>query len=387
MVRDSAGNLYGTTNVGGTVGMGTAYKVAAAGGETVLYSFPWGADGYHPTAGVTGDPTGNLYGTTSSGGTAGYGVVYKVAPTGHETVLYRFTGGADGGTPTGGVILDSAGNLYGTTTYGGASGAGVVFKLDATGSYTVLYTFTGGADGGHPYAGVIRDSAGNLYGTAYAGGSADYGVVYELDTTGHETVLYSFSGGNDGARPYAGVIRDSPGNLYGTTEEGGVRGVGIVYELDSSGYYTPLYAFFQNGIEPLAGVTRDSAGNLYGTTSDGGSGTGSRGTVYELEPNGLETTLHLFTGGSDGGNPEAGVILDSAGNLYGTASAGGSADYGVVYKLDPAGNETVLYNFTGGADGGVPAAGLTRNSAGDLCGTALLGGKKGGGVVFVLRPQ
>ena len=158
--------------------------------------------------------------------------------------MHGFTGGPDGAYPQAGVILDSAGNLYGTTYNGGSANAGVVYKLDATRHETVLYSFTGGADGGYPYAGVSLDSAGNLYGTTYNGGTAHAGVVYKLDATGHETVLYSFTGGADGANPYAGVIRDAAGNFYGTTFFGGAWGSGVIYKLDPAGHETLLYTFF-----------------------------------------------------------------------------------------------------------------------------------------------
>jgi uncharacterized repeat protein (TIGR03803 family) len=231
VIRDSAGNIYGTTQTGGTAGAGVVFKVNAAGEETVLYSFTGGSDGGFPYGGVVQDSSGNLYGTTNGGGTAGFGVVFKLDTAGNETVLYSFAGGADGGLPYSGVIRDSAGNLYGTAQFGGTAYAGVVYKLDTAGQESVLYSFTGGADGGQPYAGVIRDSAGNLYGTTIGGGAAGAGVVYELDTVGQETVLYSFTGGADGGQPYAGVIRDSAGNLYGTTNSGGKESSGVVFKL------------------------------------------------------------------------------------------------------------------------------------------------------------
>ncbi len=389
-IRDSAGNLYGATLFGGTAGLGTVYELDTAAQETVLYSFPNGTDGSNPSAGVIRDSTGSFYGTSASGGAAGGGVVYKLDTTGQETVLYSFTGGADGGDPVAGVIRDSAGNLYGTTYSGGTGGYGVVYKLDAAGHETVLYSFTGGADGGFPVAGVIRDSAGNLYGTTSLGGAGFFGgVVYKLDTTSHETVLYSFTGGADGGFPLAGVIRDSAGNLYGTTPYGGYGGTagrGVVYKLDTTGHETVLYRFAggADGGNPEAGVIRDSAGNLYGTTLLGG--TANAGVVYKLDTTGQETVLHTFTGGADGGNPEAGVIRDSAGNFYGTAYDGGTGGRGVVYKLDTTGQETTLYSFTGGADGGVAYAGVIRDSAGNLYGTTYLGGLRNTGVVFKIKP-
>jgi uncharacterized repeat protein (TIGR03803 family) len=212
--------------------------------------------------------------------------VFKVDPTGTETVLYSFTGGADGGQPSGGVIRDRAGNLYGTTIRGGALGFGVVFKLDTAGTETVLHNFGGApADGASPYAGVILDSAGNLYGTTQLGGASGYGVVYKLNKAGKETVLHSFAGCPiDGEYPKAGVIRDPAGNLYGTTYHGGTSpGSGVVFRLDSTGTETVLFSFNGgDGSEPKGGVIRNSAGNLYGTTSYGG--TSNPGVVFEIQP-------------------------------------------------------------------------------------------------------
>jgi uncharacterized repeat protein (TIGR03803 family) len=200
---------------------------------TVLHRFA-GADGHNPSeyGHLIEDSAGDLYGTTSGGGASGLGVVFMLNKTG-ETVLHSFTGGADGRAPYAGLTQDSAGNLYGTTFGGGASGLGVVFKLNKTGE-TVLYSFTI-ADGANPYAGLTRDSAGNLYGTTSAGGASNSGVVFKLDTTGTETVLHSFTGGADGAKPSAGMIQDSAGNLYGTTYYGGSgrtsSGNGVVFML------------------------------------------------------------------------------------------------------------------------------------------------------------
>src|ERR1039458_5027725 len=197
--------------------MATAPVQAQTATETVLHHFASPPQGAYPEAGVVRDPAGNLDGTTVNGGAAGWGVVFKLDTAGRQTVLYNFTGGADGGNPSGGVIGDSAGNFYGTTLNGGAASWGVVFKLDKSGHETVLYSFTGGTDGWNPSGGVIRDSAGNLYGTTQIGGAEGWGVVFKLDKSGQETVLYSFTGGTDGWNPSGGVIRDSAGNLYGTT--------------------------------------------------------------------------------------------------------------------------------------------------------------------------
>jgi uncharacterized repeat protein (TIGR03803 family) len=387
LIRDSAGNLYGTTVYGGTAGLGVVFKVNTAGQETVLYNFcslEGCADGYEPFTGVIRDQAGNLYGTTEFGGTPGRaGVVYKISPSGQETVLYSFTGGTDGGAPAG-LVRDSAGNLYGTALTGGTAGAGVVFEVSASGQETVLYNFTGGADGGNPFAGVIRDSAGNLYGTTGEGGTAGAGVVFEVNASGQETVLYSFTGGADGAHSFAGLVEDSAGNLYGTTLDGGTAGAGVVFKVAAAGGQTVLYSFpglgYPQGGYPQGGVILDSASNLYGTTSYGGAG--GTGVVFKLDTAGQETVVYSFPGTADGGNPMAGLIRDSAGNLYGTTYQGGTAGAGVVFKVSAAGHETVLYTFTGGSDGGYPQGGVIRDPAGNLYGTTVGGGAAGAGTVF-----
>jgi uncharacterized repeat protein (TIGR03803 family) len=321
--------------------IGTPPATAQTYTYEVVHTFTAGADGALPSAGLIRDLEGNLYGTTAYGGKWGWGVVFKVDTAGTETVLYSFTGAADGGRPLAGLIADSVGHLYGTTANGGSQQHGAVFKLDKTGE-TVLYSFTGAADGIRPYAGLIRDSAGNLYGTTMwggPGGPSGSGIVFKLDTVGTETVLYRFTDGADGARPQAGLIRDAAGNLYGTTFHGGVKtgicassgGCGVVFKLDTAGAETVLHSFKGgDGANPIAGLIGDLAGNLYGTTSSGGKS--NRGVVFRLNKTG-ETVLYSFTGGADGARPYAGLIRDSAGNLYGTTVAGGGANYGAVFKL------------------------------------------------------
>ena len=354
---------------------------------TVLYSFAGGADGAHPYSGLIRDGAGNLYGTTSQGGDLGdWGTVFKLDTTGKDTVLYSFTGGADGAIPYASLIRDAKGNLYGTTSRGGFGDWGTVFKLtlNTTGKYEVLHSFNG-ADGANPSAGLIRDAAGNLYGTArFGGGAYDVGTVFKLDATGTETVLHRFNGA-DGAYPYAGLIRDAKGNLYGTTPQGG-NGSGTVFRLmNRTGKYEVLYRFTSGGggAFPFAPLIRDAAGNLYGVTQYGGAS--DLGTVFELDSTGKEIVLHSFTG-PDGVYPIAGVIRDAAGNLYGTTRFGGTYDCGTLFKLDAIGTYEVLHTFTCGADGGRPIAGLIRDEAGNLYGTTPDGGAFENGTVFKFTP-
>jgi uncharacterized repeat protein (TIGR03803 family) len=260
-------------------------------------------------------------------------VVFKLTPTGQETVLHSFAGGSnDGAYPLGGVIIDASGNLYGTTQNGGASGKGVVFRLSPKGRETVLYSFTGGSDGGSPNAGLTRDANGNLYGTAVSGG-VGAGVVFKVSPRGKETVLYSFTGGNDGANPVADLIRDANGNLYGTTFAGGADGKGVVFKLSPRGREVVLHSFAGgiDGAYSESGLLTDANGNLYGVTLDGGGD--NNGVVFKLTPRGRETVLYSFTGRSDGGTPQSVLIMDTNGNLYGTTVQGGEANTGVVFEV------------------------------------------------------
>jgi uncharacterized repeat protein (TIGR03803 family) len=352
VIRDPSGDLYGVTSKGGVANAGVVYKIDTSGQETVIYSFAGGkSDGAGPNS-LIRDDAGDLYGTAATGGTNGQGVVFKIDTTGHETVVYHFSGG-DGGGPLG-VVIDSAGNLYGATASGGALSFGVVFKIDADGEQ-VLYSFKGAADGGNPVSGVSLDAAGNLYG-ATAHGGYGFGVIFKVDPAGEESVVYNFSGGS----PAAGVTLDASDNLYGTTP---LPGNGVVYKVNLSGQETILTSFTTvagaNG--PQGPIAMDAAGNLYGAALYGGPG--GDGVVYKLSPTGHETTLYAFSGGTGGGYPQ-GVTLDTEGNLYGVAQ-GGTPDQGLVYKLSPVGQETVLYTFTGEGDGGQPSPGVVLDSGGE----------------------
>ena len=418
LIPDSNGNFYGTTPNGGhtggsscpgqnpPTGCGVVFELSPPTGgsgpwiETVLYTFTGSSDGAYPQAGLIFDGKGNLYGTTSNGGVmtgsicgtlGGCGVVFELTPPAHgggawtETALYSFTGGNDGSVPYSNLVFDSNGNLYGTAAGGGSAFGGTVFELTppagGSGPWTesTLYPFTDDTDGGTPVAGVVFDPNGNLYGTTNGGGSG-HGVVFELTPPAGgsgpwtETPIYSFKGKTDGGYPYAGVAFDTKGNLYGTTAIGGAQ----------------------------SGATCKP--------------TGGCGVVFELSPpsggagNWTETVLYSFTASADGGYPYAGVILDASGNLYGTTVQGGnsisencsgSEGCGVVFELSPpvgkgSWSETVLYAFSGAADGGFPYAAPTFDGNGDLFGTTSYGGNTsasnctdvgGCGVIFELTPQ
>lgn len=332
VILDAQGNLYGTTFEGGSYGGGTVFTLSNAGKETVLYSFIGSGDGAGPYGGVIRDAAGNIYGTTVIGGLSDTGVVFRLSEVGKYTKLYSVNAG-DGSYPYGGVIQGPNGKIYGTTAYGGAYNFGTVFQLNKAGQETNEYDFTGGADGSVPLAGLIQEGHGNIYGTSAFGGAYGYGTVFEVSKTGKEMVLYSFTGTTDGAIPIAGLFEDADGNFYGTTEYGGTYGYGVVFEVSGTNQETVLYSFTggADGASPYAGVIQDSGGNIYGTTYQGGAF--GYGAVFEINTAGQETVLYSFTGGADGANPHAALIEDSMGNLYSTSYYGGAYGYGTVFKL------------------------------------------------------
>jgi uncharacterized repeat protein (TIGR03803 family) len=350
LIRDSVGNLYGTTYYGGNTNCGgtecgVVFKLSPKGKLTVLHAFTAGSDGDKPLAGLIRDAAGNLYGTTQYGGSGcnsyGCGTVFKVDKTGKETVLHSFTG-ADGGDPMGGVVRDEKGNLYGTTS------SGTIFELDTAGVLTTLYTFTAAADGLFPTGSIVRDAAGNLYGTTYYGGTGctnngGCGTVYKLGTNLTLTTLHYFDGRTDGYAPFGGLIADAAGNLYGTTseDENYASASGTVFEVgETTGSFTVLHFFnpATEGGQSLATLARDVAGNLYGANSLGGGGCGTRscGTIWKLDTNSNLTVLTDFGKGNQGKYPRGGVVLDKAGNIYGTTTTGGSkGGAGTVFKITP----------------------------------------------------
>ena len=402
-----------------TVASLSALTTLLAQGQTfqVLHSFTGRSGGAEPYAGVTLDQAGNLYGTTSYGGFynapqcsgLGCGIAYRLNPAGQETVLDAFEGMSAGARPIAELLREGQGDLYGTTLVGGDSncnppyGCGMVFKIDTAGQEVALYNFTGENDGIQPQGTLIRDAQGNLYGTTTDGFPGDGGTVFKIDSLGNETVLHTFTGPPDGSTPLEGLVRDAQGNLYGSTELGGngkscgSLGCGIVYKISAKGEYKILHNFSggEDGSEAGDTLVLDSEGNLYGMTGLGGVLTCNPpygcGVIFKIDPTEAETVLYRFANEtSNGYNPISGVIRDASGNLYGTTYRGGANGMGTVFKLDAAGNETLLHSFTGGADGAYPYAGLTMDAAGNLYGTTTAGGlpgcEQGCGVVFKITP-
>ena len=384
---------------------------------TVIHNFAGGQDGSQPVSGLAIDKAGNFYGTASAGG-AGFGTVFKLVRKNSAWVLnplYSFAGGNDGAGPVATPVLGPNGTLYGSTAAGGGGGCSKIYEYSGCGtifnlkpgvsacktalcpwSETVIYHFAGGGDGAYPIGELHFDQSGNIFGT-----TADYlqfvsaGTVFELTPSGGgwtKSLVHRFStSGSDGQYPASGVISDQASNLYGTTYNGGAHGNGTVYQLTPSGSgwsESILYSFSgSDGTDVAAGLVFDGAGNLYGGTTAGGTG---GGTIFGLTPSGgghwTLTVLNSFTGS---GGPASTLIMDSAGNLYGTTTADGAYGAGNVFKLSRAGEGWVytdVYDFTGGSDGASPIGSLVLDANGNLYGTAEAGGANGEGVIFELTP-
>lgn len=372
-------------------------RSAPAQGYASLYSFQCAPnDGTNPSSGMVLDSRGNLYGTTIVGGAHDDGTVFELSSTGAEVVLHSFAGApSDGNEPNdnGRLAIDSAGHLFGSTVLGGEYDLGTLFELTATGREKILHSFTGhDFDGSWPYSGLIQDSAGNIYGTTSEGGQG-YGTVFEFNSSG-ETVLYSFGSALQGRTPVSSLALGHAGNLYGTTLQGGFLnggfGSGVIYKLSSGEEETVLHQFGRgtDGASPNGGLVLTPSGSLYGTTSAGG--VAGYGTVFAISAAGQEHILHSFTGSPDGASPFAGLVQDTKGNLYGAAFYGGSDvcydgnmyGCGVLFKVTPAGQESILYTFGGVPDGANPWGDLLLDSSGNLYGTTYNGGAYGCGTVF-----
>jgi uncharacterized repeat protein (TIGR03803 family) len=365
---------------------GTALSIAAfvpaaqARHYQVLHSFD-GSDGSFPNGNLQLDSAGNLYGTTPDGGGSGHGAIFKLSSTGDFSLAYSFTGGSDGGEPLAGLTVDPAtGDLYGTTASGGANGLGGIFKLTSAGELAVLHDFKSRSDGDQPSGALTSDGQGNFYGTTYQDGEHGNGTVFELAANGGFQVLHALAA-IDGGEPIGRLTLHGTA-LYGTTTVGG-SGSGTIFELDLDGTFTTLQTPNTGG-GLQGGMVRDKRGNLYG-----GYSTGDGGYIFVLSPQGTMSPLYSFTGGADGRFPVGDMLLTSRHELFGaTARGGANGDNGTVYKLDLKGNFTLLHGFAGAPrDGTEPSGGLVKGPGGKLYGTTLRGGRNDMGIIFAVSAK
>jgi uncharacterized repeat protein (TIGR03803 family) len=368
---------------------------AGPGIETILHSFTCGgSDGCIPTSGVVFGPDGNLYGTTQSGGSHGAGVVFRLTLSGTFTVVHSFNpNNQDGYIPMAGVVFGADGNLYGTTEAGGSSYSGAVYEVNQSGTESVVHNFSG-SDGCSPQGGMAADSGDNLYGTTSSCGTDGEGTVFKMNPfLGTFATLYNFTGGADGGSPVGNLVLDNGGNLYGMTNGGGANGFGTVFEVTSSGTEIVLHSFNadgEDGFYPNAGVVLNSKGDLFGTTGRGG--TVGVGTVFELTTSGAEKVLYSFKGGADGITPAGSLTIVGDNQGCGLTVYGGTVDLGTVYCGTTTGNgtatESIVHNFShNGSDGFLPQGSLVFDKSGNLYGTTAYGGSGGCcGTVFKIAP-
>ena len=347
------GNLYGTTEFGGSQHAGSVFMVAANGLVTNLVAFG-GTNGFGPCGGVVQGPDGNFYGTTQFGGTNELGNVFMMTPVRTNffnngngnfgyylgstlSNVYSFTGGTDGNTPVASLIRGADGYLYGTTEFGGALGDGNVFKISTNGLITNIYSFTNGMDGGFPTNALMQAVDGNFYGVTENGGSQSVGSVFRLTPAGVFSTVYSFTGGTDGKFPNGPLVQGADGSLYGTTQHSSIGRFifyGVLFKVTTNGAYTLLYTLnFNDGHYPSAGMILGSNSLFYGTAEFGGNGN-NNGFVFSTTAGGTMTSLVNFDGFDDGANPETPVVQGADGDLYGTTSAGGQSGDGTVFRLD-----------------------------------------------------
>jgi uncharacterized repeat protein (TIGR03803 family) len=386
--------------------------LTAASAQTfsVFYSFNF-TDGSAPNGDLIRDAAGNFYGTTQFGGKSNRGLVFRLDSSGRQTILYTFAGASDGGIPIGRLLRDAAGNLYGITAAGGdaACGCGTVFKLGKNGKLKVLHAFKGGKDGsqnqGQPELGLVLVN-GDLYGSASFGGvsgcdgSLGCGVLFKVTQRGKETVLHRFTGQADGAFPQD-LVSDQTGNIYGATGGSYMQGnAGTLFKLDTAGKLTTLYTFpgGADGISPRWHLLRNASGVFHGVTQFGGYSTNCAissagcGVVFSLDASAKERVVHTFGKQASGGEEPSGGLFEVAGNFYGVTIYGGTTNStctlgcGVVYRVSKGGKYSVLYRFTGGADGGLPSGSLTEDAAGNLYGATDLGGSGNNGVIYKITP-
>jgi uncharacterized repeat protein (TIGR03803 family) len=367
----------------------TATVALSAQTLTTLYSFH-GADGSNPYAGLMQASNGNLYGTTSAGGANGDGTIFQITTGGTLTTMHNFNrfNPTDGSQPYAGLIQATDGNLYGTTYRGGSHNVGTVYRITTTGTMKTLHDLDYQPDGALPYAGLVQATNGAFYGTASNGGG-EFGTAFIATAFGQYIPIYTFINSFIGANPVAGLVQASNGNLYGAAASGGSDGCGALFEMTLSGAYTMVHDFTgDDGCSPQATLFQGSDGNLYGTASAGGAGGQGHnyGTAFKITPSGTFTLLHTFDG-TDGTYPTGALIQATDGNFYGTTQYGGAYNQGTIFKVTPTGTVTTLYSFCPQAhcnDGANPYAGLILGSDGVFYGTTFNGGGGNDGTVFSL---
>ncbi len=375
------GNFYGITCTGGSNGVGTIFKLTPAGVYSVIHNMVSVTEGGTSYASLTEGKDGNLYGTTYSGGTYGFGTIFKVTTSGTLTVLRHLNSTADGTYPQSDLIQAKDGNFYGTCYGGGQYGNGTIFKISSGGNYSVVKNFSVGVDGGYPYAGLMQNTDGNFYGITRAGGAKSGGTIYKLTTAGVYTVIHNIDYANEGTTSSSVLVKGADGSLYAMTSLGGVFNYGIIFKTTTAGAFTKIADFngATLGNAPYSSFIKGNDSAYYCTTTAGGAY--NYGTIVKI-CGGKATVLHSFNKSTDGGMPQGDLLLASNGNFYGMTSNGGANGLGTIFKITPGGSFTVIHNFNGTTDGSNPHGGLIQAKDGNLYGMTTAGGANNAGTIF-----
>ncbi len=380
LLKGDDGNFYGMTSSGGTFNYGTIFKATPTGIVTVLRHLNYATDGANPYGELIKGADGSFYGLTNSGGTSGYGTIFKITATGTFTVIKHLVY-ANGSNPRGHLVIGADGNFYGATYSGGANGYGTIFKMTTTGTLTVLHSLSSAADGANCYGSLVKGSDNNFYGTTNGGGTTGNGTIFKITPAGVYTVLRQMNQSTDGTHSQSDLIQATDGNFYGMAYSGGPNFNGTIFKITSTGTFTLLRSLVSaNGINPYGSLLQGTDGNFYGTTSTSGANSG--GTIFKITPTGTLTVLHSLLPTTEGGSPRGSLVRGNDGNYYGLTNTGGTNFFGSLFKITSTGVFTVLTGFNGAIIGDAPNESLIQATDFAFYGTTLNGGTNNQGTIF-----
>ncbi|QNF34660.1 putative Ig domain-containing protein [Adhaeribacter swui] len=383
LIKGPDGNFYGMTYQGGAYNDGTIFKMTSSGTITILLSLRSAETGSNPQGSLLLATDGNFYGMTYSGGTFGYGTVFKITPSGNFTLLRKFNGQIDGRYPQGSLVQGNDGNFYGMTYQGGSSNYGTIFKISATGAFTVIKHLDN-TTGSYPQGSLVKANDGNFYGLTYQGGTNNYGTIFRITPNGNFTIRRHLDSSISGGYPQGSLVQGSNGSLYGITYQGGANGYGTIFRMALNGTFTVLHSlnYTTDGGYAQGNLIQGTDGNFYGTTYQGG--TNSAGTIFKISANGKFTVLHNLDNINDGRYPRGGLVQGTGGNYYGMTSSGGPGDQGTVFRVTSSGSYSVLAHFPESSKGQAPLGSLIQAKNGNFYGLTSSGGTYGYGTLFRL---
>ncbi len=381
LLKDADGNFYGMTSRGGTYGAGTIFSMTPNGGVLILKQFNLNIDGGYPDGELIKGADGYFYGMTSAGGPNSYGTIFKISATGDYTIIKSFTVNTDGGNPHGHLTLAKDGNFYGITHSGGSNGVGTIFKLTPSGTFNVIHAMNSTTGGGASYGSLTEGKDGNLYGITYNGGSFSNGTIFKIKTDGTFTVLKHLKAATDGGASQSDLIQASDNNFYGTCYNGGTLGYGTIFKISTAGVFTVVknFSYSTDGGNPYDGLMQNTDGNFYGITRAGGSK--GAGAIYKLTQAGVYSVIHHLDPTTEGSTSSSVLVTGADGNLYALCNSGGANNAGTAFKVSTSGTFNLLTNFNGASFGNAPFSTFIKGKDSAYYATTSAGGKYGFGTI------